>query len=247
MNKVVSAAVVLLALGLLGCGQNPFEATGTVVGSVRDFTTGHPIVGASVTIGGRHTTTDNNGDFELEVPTGDQDVEVYTNGYLGGKVAEVRVTENQTTYMNTVYLTPAHYEGNEQLVYLADLPAVNEPVDSGQGILAGVYYYHALGGRVSRWDESDNPEWNIGQMFQRFRATLGVFDNQPEADGKVVFQIMGDGNLLHQSPQMRVGDQPDVIDLPVDGVLRLKISIISVSGTPETYYIIGDPVLARPK
>jgi len=84
-------------------------------------------------------------------------------------------------------------------------------------------------------------------MFQRFRATLGVFDNQPEADGKVVFQIMGDGNLLHQSPQMKVGDQPDVVDLPVDGVLRLKISIISVSGTPETYYIIGDPVLARPK
>lgn len=52
---------------------------------------------------------------------------------------------------------------------------------------------------------------------RRFRAEVGVDDTSDQADKKMVFQVIGDGRLLWQSPPLKRGDTPVQADVDLTG------------------------------
>jgi hypothetical protein len=82
-NRILlAAALVAVLCGLGGCFL--FEATGTVIGTVYDSTTGGTgLAGVSVTVLGtsHSTTTDVGGEFELQAPAGLVTLRCQKSGY----------------------------------------------------------------------------------------------------------------------------------------------------------------------
>jgi len=237
-------AVALVVVGVLtwGCGGT-LGPTGRVTGYVQDATSHDPITGALVKVGGKSGHTDNWGQFDFQAPVGDHDVEVYASGYLGGIFDSIRVVENQPTYVDTIYLTRSQTIGDEEVVYLADLePAGGWDVYRGNAHLGGIFFLHAV--YDDRWWNPETIEWNIGMQFKHFKTTLGVSDDQDDPQASVAYQIYGDGELLHTSPELKVGDV-DVVNVAIDSVLRLNVTISHINGYPT--FVMGDPRITRPK
>nr|WP_168429592.1 MULTISPECIES: NPCBM/NEW2 domain-containing protein [unclassified Microbacterium] len=59
---------------------------------------------------------------------------------------------------------------------------------------------------------------------QAFHATVGLDDAQ-KTKGSVVFSVVGDGEVLYESPTMRADSDNEVIDVDVTGVHRLELRV----------------------
>jgi hypothetical protein len=75
-------------------------------------------------------------------------------------------------------------------------------------------------------------EYNLGKRYDRLTATVGGDDQADASSGAGYFAIYLDGSLAKQV-ELHAGDAPVNIDLPVDGVLRLRLEAGS-STTPDS-------------
>lgn len=82
--------------------------TGTIAGIVTDDSTGDPIEGATVDAGEFDTTTDENGEYEIEIEPGEYTVQVAADGYVT-QTTDVTV-ETDATADGDVALSPVAFE-----------------------------------------------------------------------------------------------------------------------------------------
>jgi len=93
----------LLVLVCSGTGQPPLsgqEAAGVIAGTVFDAATGTPIPGVRVRVAGLakfEATTDEQGQYQLELPPGEYVLQLEAPGYLPAQVAGVLVKPNEVT------------------------------------------------------------------------------------------------------------------------------------------------------
>jgi hypothetical protein len=65
-------------------------------------------------------------------------------------------------------------------------------------------------------------EYYLGKSYARFRSLVGVSDFASPSRA-LVYVVYGDGAELYRSRRLKLGCPPEPIDIPVTGVLRLKI------------------------
>ena len=60
--------------------------------------------------------------------------------------------------------------------------------------------------------------------YESLRATGGV-DDSVGPQGSVIYRVYGDDKLLYESPVQRGGDEPLEIQVPIKGVLLLRLEV----------------------
>jgi alpha-galactosidase len=91
--------------------------------------------------------------------------------------------------------------------------------------VGGMKFAHGVGTHA---DSRMYVELNGGT--EMFSALCGVDDNAKSVGSAIVFRVYADGMLLWHSPEMKKGDQPVPMRLPVRGVKALMLTVQSVSG-----------------
>lgn len=85
MHKIIFCIAILTAVVLVGCDSNSTESNNTieVSGKITDLLTGQPISGATVKTnpGTGNSSTDNNGDFRINVIPGTYQIIASKEGY----------------------------------------------------------------------------------------------------------------------------------------------------------------------
>jgi len=128
-----------------------------------------------------------------------------------------------------------------ETVYVADLGPVsllNRPVevDAYKELLVsaridGVEYPNSLAWpkstNYSTYSSSSYEEldlvYSISKEYDSFQAVVGVDDRAANARASVVFRVEGNGKALFTSKPMRANDAPVSINVPVAGVVRLRL------------------------
>src|SRR6476619_4668517 len=86
-------AIGVLAFGLVGCGgddgSDSNSSSTSITRVVVDQQTSEPVVGATVTVGGHSTRTNDSGAFDLGVSPGSITVSVTATGYQNGSFPAV--------------------------------------------------------------------------------------------------------------------------------------------------------------
>ena len=91
--------------------------------------------------------------------------------------------------------------------------------------VAGVTYDYGIGVHAdSRLEVQTRGEFN------RFTTLAGIQQGSGTVQ-TVVFQVYGDGRLLHESATLRVGDAPARIDVPLEGVEVLELVALASGRT----------------
>jgi hypothetical protein len=67
-------------------------------------------------------------------------------------------------------------------------------------------------------------EYALNGQFKRFSSRIGV-DRAAQGRGSVVFEVLADGKSIWKSKTVTGVDAPEKIDLPVDGVKRLRLTV----------------------
>ncbi len=124
---------------------------------------------------------------------------------------------------------------NGKLVYLSDLKPVEarhvpyldgsfpfrtDRSVSGRPIRLGGREYRRGLGTHSRCELT----YALDGAFQTFAATLGI-DDSVGGQGSVIFRIFGDDRLLFESRIVRGGEPPVEVQVPVRGVLLLRLEV----------------------
>jgi hypothetical protein len=65
-------------------------------------------------------------------------------------------------------------------------------------------------------------DFYLGKRYARFRALVGANDLAQGAFA-ATYIVKGDGTELYRSPVLRVGSEPQPVDLDIRGVLRLRL------------------------
>jgi hypothetical protein len=91
-------------------------APGHIVGIVTDVSTGNPIEGAQVTVGGDSVSSNSSGGYSIELPVGTYTITVSASGYESSSETDVNVVAGATTTVNFV-LEPS--EPSNILLYAA--------------------------------------------------------------------------------------------------------------------------------
>jgi hypothetical protein len=73
-------------------------------------------------------------------------------------------------------------------------------------------------------------EFYLGKQYARFRVLVGVSDLAPRDTAAKVYIVQGDGKELLRTPPLRVGSSPQLVEVPVRGVLRLRLLAMSADG-----------------
>lgn len=88
--------------------------------------------------------------------------------------------------------------------------------------LGGQSYGRAVQQETSVLGSPSYQEYYLGKRCSRFRALVGVSDFARD-NFSAVYVVLGDGQELYRSRPLRVGSEPQQIDIDVTGVLRLKL------------------------
>ena len=122
---LVGVAVLCLSAALGAGGRVLAVQTIRIAGTTVDAVTGAPVTGAQLTIGTRTLTTDTEGRFEFDVPTGRWEVEVKAPNYTSRKVAFEAGTQAAPLVIQLV----AENEFQERLEVIGTAPAprLSEP------------------------------------------------------------------------------------------------------------------------
>jgi len=187
----------------------------------------------TVTAGGKKTTTDNSGYFTLkDVSTGAQTVSVSLNGYFndGRGSASVQVVAENSARVSDLVLVPT----SNGEVFIWHLKASNSDYKSPvQKQLCGTIYFESLWTKIDFWVGIKDPSvavYAIGRRYSKFKATVGVADDERNLNSQVVFKVIGDGNTLYQSQPLKVGAIEN-IDVDVSSVLTFQLQVHQVAGS----------------
>ncbi len=93
-------AVLIASIPLANIGTVSSSTVGWIEGTVTDPLTGSPLVGATVTADGHANTTDENGNYTIEVEAGTYNVTASAEGYWDKVVKNVNVTASITIIVN---------------------------------------------------------------------------------------------------------------------------------------------------
>jgi hypothetical protein len=105
---------------------------------------------------------------------------------------------------------------------------------TGTVLFGGQSYENALameGHQDTAW-----MEFYLGKRYARFQALVGVSDLAQQKEGTMTYIVQGDGKELARTPPLRVGTPPQALDVPVSGVLRLRL----VATSTEWWAFSGD-------
>jgi len=107
--------------------------------------------------------------------------------------------------------------------------------------LAGERYAKGLGMSFWRqWERRSAIEWDIASgPWDRLRGKVGlqpapnaaVLPWQQKDDTRVRFFVRGDGRELFNTGQRRWDSPPVTIDVPIEGVKRLRLEVLNEGGT----------------
>lgn len=75
-------------------------STGKVSGQLLDTKSGDPVIGATIRVGAKGTTTDINGQYELTLAAGTHTLEISSIGYTAKKVTDVVIKAGQSAVLN---------------------------------------------------------------------------------------------------------------------------------------------------
>ncbi|MEN6520052.1 MAG: NPCBM/NEW2 domain-containing protein [Armatimonadota bacterium] len=228
---ILAATAILLIVLLQGCGGGgggSSSGKGSIEGKVRN-SEGTALPHATVTAGGKNATTDNDGNFTInDVSAGTQTVSASLAGYFndGRGSASVQVVDKNTTSGSSLILVPT----SNGEVFIWHLAASSSDYDSNpqQKQLGGTIYYDSLF-RNGGWIFDDYLEaiYSLGRRYSRFKATIGVADDESDLTSHLVFKVIGDGNTLYQSEPLKVG-MIDNVDVDVSNVLTLQLQVYCV-------------------
>ena len=244
--KYLGILVMVASLALTGCGGGGKDSAsnGGTGGSIQGYVVnseGTPLPGAIVSAGGKSTTTDNYGEFNLQnVTPGVQIVSVSLAGYYndGRGSASVTVVSGQVAYP-AVHLVLVPTVNGE--VYLRSLQASSNDYHGGaQQRLGGTVYFNCLAGE-SYWWGGDTLQaiYSLGRRYSRFKSQVGVADTESDLNAEVIFKVIGDGAVLYQSDQLKVG-RVETIDVDVSNVLTLQLQVTGI-GDARPAVVWGDP------
>lgn len=73
---------------------------GHVTGQVLDAKTNDPVIGATIRVGEKGTTTDVNGQYDLELPSGNYSLTISSLGYLTKKITDVPIKRSKPFVLN---------------------------------------------------------------------------------------------------------------------------------------------------
>jgi hypothetical protein len=121
---------------------------------------------------------------------------------------------------------------SQQLTDLKPIEVLS--VDLGQGQLrrtvrlGGQACPHSLWAQPAVGQETSQLTYSLAGRYSRIRGLAGIHDS--EADGQprepsAVFRIYGDGNLLWESPALKTGGAAQTIDVSLDGVTVLALTV----------------------
>lgn len=244
--------IILTVLALVvvaGCGGGGGDSGGSIEGTVTN-NEGTPLPGATVSVGGVSTRTNNSGSFTLQnVAVGSQVVSASLPGYLnaGRGSALVIVVKGQTVSLpHDLILVPT--AGGE--VYLRNLEASSTDFrGASQQRLGGTLFFNSLSQSVGYLWPSDNTLkaiYSLGRRYSRLKSQIGVSDEEPDLNAEVVFTVLGDGNILYRSNHLKVGIV-ETVDVDVSSVLTLELRVTRVVADPdwppEPTVVWGDPRL----
>jgi hypothetical protein len=124
-HKLIAMALGVALVGTIAlfwciASCDAFLPTGTVCGTVISFTTGEGITGVTITVSEHAfftTTTDSNGDFTFDVPSGNQTLVFTKAGYAFSDLT-VSVIEGEAIHMesNSIYGQPVLSSGQYRIV-----------------------------------------------------------------------------------------------------------------------------------
>jgi outer membrane receptor protein involved in Fe transport len=125
--------ILLLTLSLVVYG---FSQTGKLVGSVTDFETGEPLVGANILLDGTYLggATDINGEFIiLNIPPGTYNIKGLYVGYSDLVVENVQISSNLTTQIS-LKLRPDSFE-SDVITIVAERPLINKNITNSTSVI----------------------------------------------------------------------------------------------------------------
>ncbi|MFD5200681.1 phosphotransferase [Streptomyces sp. NPDC058375] len=97
----------------------------------------------------------------------------------------------------------------------------------------------AMTARLPCYGGSRATEYNLERAWSSLRFTGGITDDSPQSQGKLT--ILGDGKIL-ASGTLALGKER-AFDVPVAGVLRLRVTLATASGDCEGVAALAEPVL----
>lgn len=90
-------------------------------------------------------------------------------------------------------------------------------------------FLHGIGAMLNwdAWDsKADNKisvDYNLNGKYKRLTGQIGVDDETKNSDNSGVFVILGDGQELFRSGDIKGGDLPTKVDIDISGVLKLQL------------------------
>ena len=99
-------------------------------------------------------------------------------------------------------------------------PGKDHTVDNKPLSIGGVKFARGLGTHAASTFTLD-----LGGRGEVFTASVGVDDEVGKNQGSVVFQVLGDGKLLWNSPVLHSGDAARSVSVPLTGVKNLTLNV----------------------
>ncbi|MBN2719440.1 MAG: NPCBM/NEW2 domain-containing protein [Deltaproteobacteria bacterium] len=177
----------------------------------------------------------------------DSDSDSDSGGETGGDTDTVGDTEVDTSDTGTASDTDAGQDTNvildtsvstgpfSQMLYLSDLceqetstngwgpverDLSNGEQDAGDGgplIIAGTVYSKGMGVHAPA-----DIRYALNAHCDRFTAEVGI-DEEMKSNGSIIFEVWGDGQLLHQTDVAEGNDNPIAVEVDIEGVRELQL------------------------
>lgn len=161
--------------------NNTQTGSGRITGTIVDEV-GNPVTGAEVKAAGKTTTTDNNGEFALEVPAGVHTLTVHASGYTALRVENLTVKNRETNTVSFA-LNPASMK--ETSIKEVVVTAIRK-ADTQSGLLAQQKKAAQMSDGISAEQISKTPDSDVGGTLKRVTGVTTV-DNK-----YVVVRSMGE-------------------------------------------------------
>jgi alpha-galactosidase len=99
-------------------------------------------------------------------------------------------------------------------------PQRDKSIEGGPLTLAGVVYPHGVGTHAESEFIVD-----LKGVATRFVAMVGLDDEKKGSPGTITFTVLVDGKAVFNTPTMRGGDAPKLVDLDLTGAKRLTLRV----------------------
>jgi outer membrane receptor protein involved in Fe transport len=154
---------------------------GKISGKIVDEV-GNPVVGAEINVAGKHTVTDNNGDFTIDLPSGMYTLTVKSPKYNALRVEELTVNNNETNRVSFSMRSISDKISDIKEVVITG----TRKADTQAGLLAQQKKAAQMSDGISAEQISKTPDSDVGGTLKRVTG-ITTIDNK-----YVVVRSMGE-------------------------------------------------------